>query len=1057
MDGSYGNVLPTSKAMSSGMASTSSSDRYKINVNRQKTKKWANFKPQNYDGDDWGADYNDPSDEPEPHLSPKPLGPRYPAAHSPTTRTFRGDEPALLPSQTQRPGQTERRATEPIASPQPKPPGTAGSNKPASRPALSPFPKPSPTPPMSPGSPRWHPLQKSSTGGREAAGATRPAFSPNAASPSSSNKPLPSVPPDGIDDRRPPEPTISSPHDALGLGGNPQKQDQGRHADATGIGEISQTPGPAAGLPTVAERKSEYGIESLLDSYGPEQLTEANLPEPPKSAPPVSHDIPRRFSTSPQLPDVSRLSGFGEDLFSSTSFFRNSILQPPIQESTETTSAPGQPVPAPSESVVAREASIKSPATADAAMSMNSGSAQDAEAPQRASSANADVDAAAPPPNEPDRLTEQSSAGGGSSVTQPAVNDAEQQQSAANPHQVAPCDTKQPATIPARPSLPGGLVTETATPAEPAASPSPSPSQGESNNVAEPQGPPLGAVADAQAEVSPPTAGEPEVGLEEANMNRASVDQKTSPPVQPPSPRALPPLRTSGSALSTKLEMPSQQSVTKPQSGDASPPGISGPESSSPKPPSSVTTQHSEITPTAPLNPRRTSLDPDVKSDIEPIVAPLAFGTRSASDTPNDSPIKDSDVLSEEIIKSLGPIPSSGDLGGASEASTATYRAAAAAAEATRESSYLGDVYGDYWASAQEEPLPLPSLKTGDPEKTSQAPSTLAAESSTTGLNSVPSGTAVGASAGSIKTAVEAPDAKRGSSGGTEGLRRFSWEGPPSPKEPAVEEKALVSESTDPPPGAAELEAPANVPLPLSPNGEDLKVDSRGDSASELVEALTAKIPLDTSQQAEPLSQLSLDRTINTPSPLSTLSERRNASPRLSLSEEKIPLQESGTPAAPSVPLEKQPALPDAHQQTSVRDPLPKKETVNIPAFRSIMELPSAAERIKQYNTARIHVSEVETGLRQWLEEMMARHPEHASAAFAPPAVAAPHSQQQGSHGGLAAHVPHVLGQASAGFAHSSNQMGTKSKELLMAAGKAGKGFGKGLLNKGRSKLRGTG
>jgi hypothetical protein len=35
--------------------------------------------------------------------------------------------------------------------------------------------------------------------------------------------------------------------------------------------------------------------------------------------------------------------------------------------------------------------------------------------------------------------------------------------------------------------------------------------------------------------------------------------------------------------------------------------------------------------------------------------------------------------------------------------------------------------------------------------------------------------------------------------------------------------------------------------------------------------------------------------------------------------------------------------------------------------------------------------------------------------------------------------------------------MGAKSKELLMAAGKAGKGFGKGLLSKGRNKLRGTG
>jgi hypothetical protein len=54
-----------------------------VNVSRQKTKKWANFKPQNYDGDDWGDEYDDDpdeQDEPEPPVPPKPMGPRHPAA-----------------------------------------------------------------------------------------------------------------------------------------------------------------------------------------------------------------------------------------------------------------------------------------------------------------------------------------------------------------------------------------------------------------------------------------------------------------------------------------------------------------------------------------------------------------------------------------------------------------------------------------------------------------------------------------------------------------------------------------------------------------------------------------------------------------------------------------------------------------------------------------------------------------------------------------------------------------------------------------------------------------
>ncbi|KAG7291513.1 hypothetical protein NEMBOFW57_001532 [Staphylotrichum longicolle] len=84
------------------------------------------------------------------------------------------------------------------------------------------------------------------------------------------------------------------------------------------------------------------------------------------------------------------------------------------------------------------------------------------------------------------------------------------------------------------------------------------------------------------------------------------------------------------------------------------------------------------------------------------------------------------------------------------------------------------------------------------------------------------------------------------------------------------------------------------------------------------------------------------------------------------------------------------------------------------------MEMPSPAERIKHYNETRWQFSAVKTGLDDWLEEMMSRHPEHAS--------------------------DHSL----SGLGHSSGQVGTKSKELFMAAGKAGKG----LFSKGRNKLR---
>ncbi|KFX90384.1 hypothetical protein V490_06482, partial [Pseudogymnoascus sp. VKM F-3557] len=52
---------------------------YQPNVNRQKTKKWVNAKPGNYDGDDWGDDYDDGYNiTPPPPPVPKVTGLRQP-------------------------------------------------------------------------------------------------------------------------------------------------------------------------------------------------------------------------------------------------------------------------------------------------------------------------------------------------------------------------------------------------------------------------------------------------------------------------------------------------------------------------------------------------------------------------------------------------------------------------------------------------------------------------------------------------------------------------------------------------------------------------------------------------------------------------------------------------------------------------------------------------------------------------------------------------------------------------------------------------------------------
>lgn len=130
--------------------------------------------------------------------------------------------------------------------------------------------------------------------------------------------------------------------------------------------------------------------------------------------------------------------------------------------------------------------------------------------------------------------------------------------------------------------------------------------------------------------------------------------------------------------------------------------------------------------------------------------------------------------------------------------------------------------------------------------------------------------------------------------------------------------------------------------------------------------------------------------------------------------------------------------------------------------FRQIMEMPTAAERIRHFRETRMQFAQIDTGLDEWLGEMVKRHPEHLQPGFhfqplAQSTAQASHSQQQNpalagelTEGGLPTHnipmpPPPIHG--------SHNQVGTKSKELLLAAGKAGKG----LLSKGKNKLRGTG
>lgn len=969
-------------------------------MNRQKTKKWANFKPQNYDGDDWGAaDYDDP----EPPPPPRPLGPRHAATHSSSPRQ---SQPAAPPPPL-------RTQTQPYPAA-----ATAGPAQPEHAPA-----PPSAGPVYS-----LFPPRKSSLGHNDVAGAVdaarqagpspratespRPWMEGRSASPQSAgalpslSKPLAPTRPNDVyrntDGERGKKEWVSS---EPGAPGPDRAASRGTTTRRTEDTDTGRGPQPAAGLAAAAGRRgSEYGAGGLLlsNSHGSHGSAEHGA-EPPSAqeemqpavslesdGPAASHGQLRRFSTSPQLPDLARLSGFGEDLFSSSSLFRDS--RPP-----ESGAEVGNTqLPVLGEDPVAQKPPGQSPA-ASAPQAADAGPAADAEVPKQASRASADADSVSSPPNEPDRPIgpplRESSRG---AAPPPADASGQQQPPAAGPREATSSGREQPATaetattageIPASPrdhsrdaaSAPSGAGTDHNRP-DPTASNASALGQRSSGELDRPE------------HADPP-------GKEQSSSS--------SSPAAPIPPRAPSPLRTSSPALSTTLDMASRQSTHRMQAGEV---------------PATATGQPGDITPTAPLNPRRGS--PDAGFVVPPL-APPPFGAGSSFDAPSSSPVKDSDVLSEEILKSLGPMRPSDDAaetGGGG--STAAYRAAAGP---PRESSYLGDFYDDYWSATDDKPelgLFLPGRTSGREGPTQTPPP-------------VPAKVLAEGPAGSPADAPE-PGRPQGAAA----------------TESCAEPKSLSSEVGR---AAAGLLPPTTPPLRHSPG-------TRADAASETDQAAAAAAGAGPRQQTPQRDMFG--RT--SPSPRSALSERRGSEKRLSLADEKVLLQGSPNPFSPSPPLEQHPVFadntpqhppppPPLPRQLAIPDtpPSPRREaaatTANVLPFRSIMEMASPAERIRHFDEARLHFAAVDTGLDEWLRTVLSRHPEHAgSDDGAPPASSGSntsvqhpqHHQLLLQHGGPGGFV-----------GHASNQVGARGKEFLMAAGKAGKG----LLSKGRNKLRGTG
>ncbi|KAK3354483.1 hypothetical protein B0H65DRAFT_14638 [Neurospora tetraspora] len=1043
-----------------------SNNKYQINVNRSKTKKWANFKPQNYDGDDWGSDEYDDVDEEPPSALRQPVKqykPYTPALHlqtqqPPAAPSGRIAQMVAASSTPATPNALQRAGT--FGQPQFDAPPTS-SPVVGGKQALPSMMRVATMPQnVGPASTQFPP-RKSSMGPREIPDMTDPtrqsrsttwavptqrpwsdarSASPNARSPVSPNKPLPLPRPTdryrrmGEDNNAGLQSSGSVNQGQLGNGAHTAGLNSGpghqeRRGSAAGNEGGDNSWGRRPSLAPVMERNSEYGAEGML--AGP--ASKESGVEPVAFG--EEEDKVRRFSTSPKLPDLTRLSGFGEDLFST----RFSVLAPQLA-SIPDISNPSSPAKAPEPEGISTDERAEKGGNSENGIVTP---ANPSVAPTSLPVAEPMSTAQAPPP---------STSIGGAAVSdatpqlaQKAIrsqsppdesvglrynqDDANESHAVANAPQQLPSTMETPQeTIssdmdkqPVRPRLPGGWVTETlSTPGE---TPPPARNETFSNMTSNfPQPPSASLVAKSHADAERASNGGQSQQHDPSETSEAAIE----------------------SSHSTSDREAAQATPTSDKDIHAS------------LAPTMEPSKHRDITPTAPLNFNRGLLGSKSAEPLHVLPSPN-MGGGSTLNTPGDSPLKESDLLRDEITKFLGDPEISGSFLDISRSSTTPNHPVA---DATRESSYFGDVYGDYFAASEDNQSQTKLGATTQPAATDTL--TPVAAGTSKAVVVAPLSVATSTSSGSgAATSVSKQDPTGETAGAFELRRRFSWEGP-------SEQDASNAPEVDP---AYHVEqksrtsGPDGVSLASSTPAAEKIGETMALTLSNADESLP--IPTETENKPAPEASGGISHDVSEVSTLPSRSMLEPASPISAGSDEaesrRRALSLAQDQALPQ-PLDQHPAF--GEKASIRRGSSGPKDPVNIISFRQIMDMPSSSDRLKHYNETRLQFAAIDTGLEEWLLAMKSKYPEHSNAtssfkdSLTIPVMSMDNQQsgevlslQQGGRPGTNMPMPPSLPYGHSGFAHSSQQVGTKGKELLFAAGKAGKG----LLSKGKSKLRGTG
>ncbi|KAI1086246.1 hypothetical protein F5B19DRAFT_479909 [Rostrohypoxylon terebratum] len=990
-EGSYNNVVRSNSPFSPMTPSTANS--YKANVNRTKTRKWVEAKVQNYDGDDWGNEYEEDYDDPEPEPAP----PAHPTSRIAALRQQAANAPL------------QRAFTQPI-----------DSNKTGSLETRSPG-----------GPPALH-IQTGVDPRARLAGATSSAHSQT---------------------RFPPRESSMGRQEAPALrdiGTSGSGTESGRPSVESGYSRADVNSSSVNAIRSSIEQRQRASFESHNSSDNSRGLKQTLAPVGERQNGPQTladkSDLnqslanQRHLSTSPKLPDLARVSGFGDDFFSSSggsSLLGRSSL-PSVSDNQQASVAGAKPNPS----------------------SRSDNNQRDTAGLYEGKHAPSALEGPKLEPNPKINLP-------------PLDGDLE-------PKKEDPVAVSQQST-PSRPQLLGTWVSETVStgsdhtvPAKKADGPG-STSLG---SIANPSVSPISSRHAEPADLEPTTAVKSLPSTEadsEANNKsaRESGDDSFNKPTGKhdgavaskviasgpgfhPTPQFLPPLKTENPlALSSASQ---EDTETAPMNEMA--PRSSGYNDSPSR--SSFNQQSATMTapgfaPTAPLNPRKSFVAP-----AELITPTIQERKSTMSTVDTASPEKESDKLREEIFKSLSASPATTTPDASVVLGSAAGGYDPAPGELTRESTYLSGVYDEYLSQPEEKSLQETGLllKQG-PKLTHEMASGSNAQKET-----FPEIAPLSPRRSPVQETSHRP-------------RRFSWE---NSTDKSIQDPVI-----------ADPNAPISTQS-LNPT-EDKPTSGLEFNAASIPVTLQAQTegPSPASHQVSQVSSQSPgDLTSILPEPLSPISLPPEANPRLSFAEEKEKVLIQTSHHVP--PSEQHPALSNPADLAPTPSPtIPSAPTTQaasnakIMAFRDILNLSSIEQRIEKFDETRNQFYSMESGLSNWLLYMQSQ-PElgargaalglrsAAESQISPsgiqPSTQQPYYQQYlnasnpGAPPAQAGRVPSgglqhkFTAQPISSFGPSGKEVGAKSKELLQAAGAFGnKGVKSGmkLFNKGKNKLRGTG